>query len=187
MLSPLLVLHGFNSSPNSEKARQLSAAAAQRGISCHIPQLPGDVAAAIDMLNQWASQQADFCVFGSSLGGFYASYLAGKYGVRSVVVNPSCKPYQSLERYRGDNTHPYTGEQFTLGDQQVALLKQIDQTKLAPLDTMLIMVQEGDEVLDYKQALTKYAGANLLVEPGGNHRFEGFENHIDRVFKFLYL
>ncbi len=183
---PLLVLHGFNSSPNSEKSCQLRAACAERGIECYIPQLPGDVELAIQLLDDWARLQDGFVVFGSSLGGFYASYLAGKYGARSVLVNPSCRPYQSLEKYRGENTHPYTGETFYLGDAQVAFLKQIDQTPLAPLDSMLIMVQEGDEVLDYKQAVSKYAGANLHLEKGGNHRFEGFENHIDRVFDFLY-
>jgi len=180
------VLHGFNSSPNSEKSIQLQAACKERNIDCHVPQLPGDVAKAIALLDDWANDHRDFCVFGSSLGGFYATYLAAKYGARSVLVNPSCRPYESLDRYRGINTHPYTGEQFELGDAQVELLKRVDESMLAPLDTMLIMVQEGDEVLDYKQALAKYEGANLYVEQGGNHRFAGFENHIDRVFEFLY-
>jgi predicted esterase YcpF (UPF0227 family) len=46
------------------------------------------------------------------------------------------------------------------------------------------MVQTGDEVLDYRQAVTRYAGAEQRLFPGGDHGFSSFGEHLDEALRF---
>jgi len=51
----------------------------------------------------------------------------------------------------------------------------------------LLMVETGDEVLDYRQAVARYAGAQQYVIEGGDHGFGDFAEHLEVVFAFAGL
>ncbi|OYY96480.1 MAG: esterase, partial [Polaromonas sp. 28-63-22] len=96
----LLYLHGFRSSPQSVKARQLAAIVRQRhpAVRWWCPQLPPSPRAAMALLqgviDGWP-QEAGFermAVVGSSLGGFYATAVAERLGCRAVLLNPAVDP-----------------------------------------------------------------------------------------------
>jgi predicted esterase YcpF (UPF0227 family) len=129
-----LYLHGFKSGPSSVKAQQTMGFFAQydRAQNLHIPQLPPEPARAIDEA-QFLYEQlidevgVDNClVIGSSLGGYYASYLVERFGGRAALINPAVRPYELLQDYLGENENLYNGEKFIVTPSYINELKEID-------------------------------------------------------------
>ena len=104
----LLYLHGFRSSPQSTKARQVAARVAQRHprVTWWCPQLPPSPKAAMDMVMQGiaAWPRPHMAVIGSSLGGFYATCVAEATGCKAVLLNPAVHPARDLAKYIGEQT-----------------------------------------------------------------------------------
>lgn len=121
---------------------------------------------------------------GSSLGGFYATYLAEKYGWKAILVNPAVHAHHLLRSALGPQTNWYTGEKWTLTEAHLAELATLDIAQISRPERYFLLVQTGDEVLDYRDAVSYYAGANHCVEIGGNHGFTGFERHFSTILDF---
>ena len=188
----LIYIHGFNSSPESYKASLLKSYADKINMPdvLEVPFLSYDPAVAMAQLHSTVSKYQKhnalrpLCFIGSSLGGYYATWLAEKYESRVVLINPAVRPYELFEEYLGHNRNIYTGEDYTLTMQHVDQLKQYEVDEITKPDRYLLMLQTGDEVLDYKLALEKYAAVPTIVEEGGGHEFTGFERHIETVLAF---
>ncbi len=192
MTRPTIVyLHGFRSSPASIKARQLVAAVeampdATRPL-LHVPDLlhapakaMADVTACVDAT--W--REGPLCFVGSSLGGFYATWLAERYGARGVLVNPAVHPYTDLAPWRGPQTNLYTGATFDVTDAHFDELRALAVPRLADPARYFLLVQTGDEVLDWRVAVQRYAGAWQSVEGGGDHTLTTFARHIPEILRF---
>ena len=158
-----------------------------------IPQISFKPAEAIAQLEVLVKQQLQSpahqtgcvpCLIGSSLGGFYATWLAEKYDCRAVLINPAVKPYELFDDYLGPNTNDFTGEDFELNRSHLNELRKIEVDKISHPDRYLLMLQTGDEVLDYNLAIEKYAAVPSIVEEGGAHEFMGFQRHIETVLAF---
>ena len=121
---------------------------------------------------------------GSSLGGFYACYAAERLGARAVLVNPAVRPYDDLAPYRGRQTNLYTGEAFEVTERDFADLRALRVSRITRPQRYFLMVQTGDEVLDYREAVRFYAGAWQFVEGGGDHAFRRFETCLPVVLRF---
>lgn len=197
MTKPLyLYIHGFNSSPHSYKARQLLSWLDQQGLSrqIEVPMLPYQPGVAINLLDTLVKKRIDqqpdqpLVLLGSSLGGFYATWLAEKYGavhdIRAVLINPSVRPFDLLEVWLGENENIYTHEKYQLNRDHLAQLKSLHCPTLSDASRYLLLTQTGDEVLDYRQAVEKYAASPQLVIDGGDHGFQGFENYWPSIFDF---
>ncbi len=52
-------------------------------------------------------------------------------------------------------------------------------------ENLFLLLQKGDKVLDYKDALKKLPNAKRVVEDGGNHSFEGIERYFEDIEEFL--
>jgi uncharacterized protein len=186
----LVYLHGFRSSPASVKARQLGHAVAALPAAdrpaFHVPELhhrPAHAMAAI--LERVAGVDAStLTLVGSSLGGFYATYAAERLGARAVLINPAIRPHEDLQPYRGLQANLYTGAAFDVGDAHFAELAALRVGRISRPERYLLLVQSGDEVLDYAEAVAFYAGAWQRVEGGGDHGFAGFEAQIPLLFRF---
>ncbi len=186
--SHLIYIHGFNSSPASTKARLIRQAVQQQPqFEFHVPGLPYDPARAMEILEGLLDQlsAARVGLVGSSLGGFYGTFVAEKYNLPLVLVNPATRPYELLADYLGENENIYTGEKYIFTEQHVQVLKNLDVEKPSRLERYLLLVQTGDEVLDYRQAVNKYAGCRQIVEPGGDHSFQNFQQHLPTILEFL--
>lgn len=189
MPARLIYLHGFLSSPCSAKAQELArhADSGGRAPAIVIPALPDTPAAALGAAEAAVADAVaggPVALVGSSMGGFYATVLAERYGLRAVLVNPSVHPHRRLQRYYGWHTNPYTGAVARIGPDAAAELEAMAPAAIDPARYWLL-VQTGDETLDYREAVALYAGARHTVEPGGNHRFIGFNRHLPEIFNFL--
>ncbi|MBV7317049.1 YqiA/YcfP family alpha/beta fold hydrolase [Shewanella sp. NIFS-20-20] len=189
----LLYIHGFNSSPQSDKAR-ITLTYCQTflpQLKVYQPQLPSNPAAAFallcDITEQAIAAGESLHYMGSSLGGFFATILAERYGGKAVLINPAVEPHLLMTDLLGLQTNPYTNEQYrvTLGHRS-ELAAMAPKAIMHP-DRFYVLLQSGDEVLDYRNAVAFYHCCAMHIEPGGNHSFEGYQEQLDGIFRFLAL
>jgi predicted esterase YcpF (UPF0227 family) len=189
----VIYLHGFLSSPQSEKAQQTLAYVKRHlpALNLYIPQLPGNIDRAVNkietLLDSLPSAKLGF--IGSSMGGFLSTYMmeqyANKFDAKAVLINPAVAPYELLSDYIGEHQNPYTQERFVISPQSIASLHHYHHKNLSQLHRYQVMLQTEDETLDYRLAEAYYAGANVLIEKGGDHSFQGYEKHLAQIFAFL--
>lgn len=186
----IIYLHGFRSGPQSWKARSLGARMAELGLADHLwcGQLPVSPSAAIALAEaQIARCGTPPTLVGSSLGGYYATYLANGHGCRAVLVNPAVLAPLSLSAYVGIQTHMYTGEPFELTDAHITELRSLEVTQLAQPENYWLLAETGDEVLDYRHAVARYAGCRQTVLEGGDHSFTRWDAWLDEILRFAGL
>jgi hypothetical protein len=181
----LIYIHGFNSSPASAKAQLLKARleALGRGGEFTAPALPHSPAQAARLLDALAARNPGAALVGSSLGGYYATWLAGKHGLKAVLLNPAVRPYELLSEFIGRQKRFHTGEEYDFAPQHVEELRALEVERIAPTRYLLI-VATGDEVLDYRRAVERYRGCRQIVIEGGDHGLSDFANHLDAVLDF---
>jgi len=179
----IVYLHGFNSSPQSHKAQVLARYLAERGMSAEYacPTLPPLASQAIREAERLV--QKDACFVGSSLGGFYATWLAEKHGARAVLLNPAIDPHVGLRAYLGRQQNLHTGEPYELTEAHLDEWRRLYVPRITPARYLLI-VETGDEVLDYRRAVERYAGAEQIVVAGGDHSLQSFPRHLPRIVEF---
>jgi predicted esterase YcpF (UPF0227 family) len=193
-MSALVYLHGFLSTPKSNKARLIADYLYRHHpeVRLQIPALPEApeqaLAAATAAVEQALVEAAGAPVglAGSSLGGFYATVLSERFGLRAVVINPSVRPHRRFRQYFGEHLNPHTQRTFTLTERDAAALEYELPERITP-HRYWLLAQTGDEVLDYREAVDYYAGARQTVEEGGDHMFQGFDRHLPGLVEFLNL
>jgi predicted esterase YcpF (UPF0227 family) len=184
----LLYLHGFRSSPRSFKARVVQEKLAQAGLEERLicPQLPASPKAAMDLALELAERHAphDLAIVGSSLGGFYACWLAERLGVRAAVINPSVDPTRNLERHVGVTTAWHSDEPFEFRQEYIGELQALRVARITRPERYFLLAATGDEVLDYRDMVAHYAGARQHVIEGSDHAISAFPQYVDEVLAF---
>lgn len=186
----LLYIHGFLSSPFSHKAQQVQAWLADNrpDIDYACPALTAYPDQALARLEALVEERLpeDIYLLGSSLGGFYATHLAEKYNLRSVLINPAVAPHRLISEYLDRDLKNYhTDEHYRLGSEHIDTLRALDRDRLQYPANFWLMVQTGDETLDYRQAVAKYRGCRQLVEEGGDHSFQNFDRWLPGILEFF--
>ena len=181
----IVYLHGFNSSPQSHKAQLLRQYLRQRGLEAQYacPALPPLAAGAIAAAEQLLAKDASVCFVGSSLGGFYATYLAEKHDARAVLINPAITPYIGLEAYLGAQANLHTGEPYALTRAHLEGWRALEVERIDP-ERYLLLLETGDELLDWREAVRKYEGARMVIRQGGDHTLQSFPEHLGRILAF---
>jgi len=181
----LIYLHGFNSSPASFKANLLKARmeAFGRGAEFAAPALPYRPAQAAAQLDALIARQPGAVLVGSSLGGYYATWLAERHGLRAVLVNTAVRPYGLLRTELGVQKNFHTGAEYEFTPQHLDELRGLEVAQVTP-ERYLLLVATGDEVLDYRDAVEMYRGCRQIVVEGGDHGFSGFADYLDAVLAF---
>jgi len=182
----ILYLHGFASSPASWKARLLAQAMAERGLGAHyqcpalapVPDLAVAQAEAII-----AAAAGPVTLVGSSLGGHYATWLAEQHDLRAVLVNPAVVARLTPERFIGTHQHYHADTHFEFTAGHAAQLGAQCVARPNP-ERYLLLLETGDEVLDYRDAAAYYHGCRTLTLPGGDHSFTRFPDYIDTILAF---
>lgn len=190
-MSTLLYIHGFNSSPQSAKANNLKQwiEVNYPQINMIVPQLPNYPQQAQAMLDDIVQQHQHekMGLVGSSLGGYFSIWFSERYQLPAVVVNPAVRPFDLLQDYLGDNTNPYTHEQYVLEEKHIHELKSLYIERLTSPQLIWLLQQMGDEVLDYREAVAYLSKCKQTVEPDGNHAFIGFDAYFSEIVDFLQL
>jgi predicted esterase YcpF (UPF0227 family) len=186
----IFYLHGFNSTPASHKARTMAAWMAERGLgerfACPaLPDRPNDAIRVIEA-EMARHRPAPITFVGSSLGGYYATWLAEKHDARAVLINPAIRPYVGLEAYLGTQKNLHTGAEYQLTHEHLAQWRALEAPRIDP-ERYLLLLETGDEVLDWREAALRYEGARMSVRDGGDHTLQSFPEHLPRILAFARL
>jgi hypothetical protein len=189
----LVYLHGFRSSPRSAKALLVLDWAKRLGFAeqLWVPHLPVSPAQAMAMLCEHVdrllanNQPIQLGWMGSSLGGYYATAMAERYGGKAVLLNPAITPYDDLIRHVGKQTIYFSNEEIEFLPAYLDELRAIDCPSITDAGRYYLLACMGDEVLDARQMIKKYAGAHQKVLPGGDHAISNFAEYLPEVMQFI--
>lgn len=153
------------------------------------PQLPPSPAEAARLIQKgtenWPSER--MAVVGSSLGGFYATWLAQRRICRAVLLNPAVNPARDLTAYIGEQSAWHDpAEHFFFREEYIAELRALESGTLAHPENFFAVIAKGDEVLDWREMTTRYAGAYIKLLEGGDHALTDFDLYIGEVLNFLF-
>ena len=193
MSSTLIVyLHGFRSSPRSSKAVMTGDAikalsTSENPIEWYCPQLVSSPKASMDMVNSRITKSHHDClvVIGSSLGGYYANYLAEKYGCKAVALNPAVRAPRELAAHVGMLTSYDTDEPYDFRPEYIEELKALQVESITDPSRYFLMAAKGDELLDWQEMVDFYKGAEQLVLEGSDHGIADYPEHLPAVLKFI--
>lgn len=186
-MTTIVYLHGFNSSPQSHKVQQTQIWLAQHrpDIRFIAPFIATHASAVAQVVGDLLQQYPDAHLIGSSLGGYYATWASATFQRKAVLINPAVRPYARFHAYLGEQQNLYTGEKYILTPEMVAELVPLEVGELARPEALWVLLQSGDETLDYRDAVARYAHCPMLVEEGGNHAFDTYDQHIPAIIHFL--
>ncbi len=187
----LIYVHGFLSSPQSHKAlltkTWLSQQAASIDYQCpYLSPYPTEAQAQLrDLMRPLEGQQVGFV--GSSLGGFWSTWLVETFGHKAVLINPSVRPYELINRVAGEpQRNYYTQDTYTMTAEHGEQYRNAYQAHLKDRSAYWLLAQTGDETLDYRHAVERYEGCRQSIEQGGDHAFQGYEQRLTEILTFLF-
>ena len=180
----IIFIHGFSSHGYGGKAKMLRSYFSDKEEDFIAPSLSYVPELAIQTLEELITVCDDVKLIGSSLGGYYAMYLAEKYKLKVVLINPAMHSDKTLNRMLGQAPNFYDGSLFEWKVSHLEMLKQYE-TDMTDQSKVMLMVQKGDDVLDYRVAVNKLPHAKQIVEEGGDHGFTGVEKYFDEIRLFL--
>ncbi|EPL04562.1 YqiA/YcfP family alpha/beta fold hydrolase [Pseudomonas sp. CF161] len=186
MSGSILYIHGFNSAPASQKACQLSSVMSTLGLSdqLRVPALHHHPREAMVQLEQAIAELGRPLLVGSSLGGYYATHLAERHGLKALLVNPAVSPHRMFDGYLGTQKNLYTDETWELTHDHVAALAELEVPPPQDPQRYQVWLQTGDETLDYRSAQLYYRACALRIQAGGDHGFQGFAGQLPALLSF---
>ena len=188
----LLYLHGFRSSPQSFKAQRLHAWLHRHRPDVHwwCPQLPASPDEALQRLRDGSAgwPGATSAVLGSSLGGFYATVMAEATGWRAVLMNPAVNPARDLAPFVGElGAFHDPAQRFEFRAEYLAQLRALDPGAITRAERYFAIIAKGDELLDWREMLARYAGAHIRLLEGSDHALSDYDDHQPHLLRFLQL
>lgn len=184
----VIYLHGFRSSPASHKAQILGQrmAALHAGDAYRCPQLPASPNEAIRLIESVLAPYAPdrVTLVGSSLGGYYATWLAEKHGCRAVLLNPMTRLMPEFEQFVGVTTAFHSDEPFEFKREYVDHLRAMAVTTITRPERYFLIAAQGDELLNWRDMVAHYPGARQIVLEGGDHSLPAFDQYLDDVLAF---
>ncbi|MGY8814551.1 MAG: YqiA/YcfP family alpha/beta fold hydrolase [Gammaproteobacteria bacterium] len=192
-MSGLLYIHGFLSSPKSFKARLLG-----QWLQNNRPQYkffcpflnpyPDQTQLVLETIveNFQKSGSGQLYLMGSSLGGLWATWLAEKYNLKALLINPVANLDLFQHKYINTSLKNYhTNDTYKLSEHDIDGFKRVLVESILRPENYLLLVQTGDDVLDYRLAAKKYSMSKQIVEQGGDHSFVNLESKLDIALEFL--
>ena len=188
MTKTILSLHGFASSSNSNKAKILSSYISKISSNSKlmIPNLDNNFKKAvsqIELLIKNSDQPISF--IGSSLGGYFAAYFASIENAKAILINPAIPPLKGFDEYLGENKNYSTGQKFLIEEEDIKFLRQLLTKKYLNKENTLVLMESGDDVLEYKKTSKYFEGCHIDIVFGGSHSYESMGEKLKKISNFL--
>ncbi|WP_191489815.1 YqiA/YcfP family alpha/beta fold hydrolase [Pseudomonas sp. FEN] len=186
MSGSILYIHGFNSSPLSKKASQLILLMERLGLAARlrVPALHHHPRQAMVQLDTAIAELGRPLLVGSSLGGYYATCLAERHGLKALLVNPAVAPHRMFDGYLGPQQNLYSGETWDLSIDHVTALAELEVPAPQDPQRFQVWLQTADETLDYRATQQYYRACALRIQAGGDHSFQGFAQQLPALLSF---
>ena len=188
MSKTILYFHGFASSSNSNKAKALKNYISKnyKNAEIIIPDIDNNFKLAVNQIHDLIDNAKHPIVFiGSSLGGYYASYFSSKFKTKSVLINPAIPPLKDFEMYLGENENYSTGEKFIITPEDIRYIRKMSYKKYANAENTYVLLESGDEVLNYKETAKYFSGSYLDIIYGGSHSYESLDEKLKNIVDFI--
>ena len=124
-------------------------------------------------------------VIGSSLGGFYANFLAEKYACKAVVLNPAVRAARELAPHVGMLTVYDSDEPFDFRPEYIDELQDLQIEKITSPERYFLIAAKGDELLDWREMAEFYSGSKQLILEGSDHGISEYETLLPKVLGFI--
>lgn len=174
-------IHGFNSDKNSRSFKEINALLGNVA-DLHYSYMQNAESALYEIENKLVSACApnkNLTLIGSSLGGFFALYLARKHKLPCIAFNPVTRPHEQLAPFVGKNYNFYTNQEWDFSREILMSYQKLPlSTEMAY--TPKIILGTNDTVIDPSVTLNfwfKHAKILLTAE----------EHSISRYSRFLAL
>lgn len=190
MSNAILYFHGFKSSSGSGKAQELKKFIENKTSQTKIiiPDLADDFKEANKQIEDLIGENAPNILFmGSSLGGYYALYFAQLYKSKSVLINPAIAPLNDFEIHLGKNENYATGNKFTISKDDISYIRSLHHKKILEPKNNLILLESGDEILNYVESSSYFKGSYIDIFYGGNHSYTSIKEKFTKIKDFFDL
>ena len=190
MPNTILYFHGFKSSSDSGKAQEFKKFIENKTSQTKIiiPDLADDFKEANKQIEDLISKNAPNILFmGSSLGGYYALYFAQLYKSKSVLINPAIPPLNDFEIHLGKNENYATGNKFTISKDDISYVRSLHHKKILEPKNNLILLESGDEILNYVESSSYFRGSYIDIFYGGNHSYKSIKEKFTKIKDFFNL
>ena len=188
MIKTILYFHGFASSSDSDKARIIKSyiSKVSKKINMITPDLSNNFKEANNQINKLIDEnKKDYVFMGSSLGGYYANFFGSINNSKVILINPAIPPLKGFEEYLGENQNYSTGEKFIVTKEDIKFLRSLEIKKLNNQKNILVLLESGDEVLNFIETVKYFQGSNIDITFGGNHSYESIDAKLEKIVKFL--
>ena len=183
----IIYIHGFGSSGEASKAkafRKFFEEKQIRYIAPSFPTIPDLALKTLSELIESYQENEKVYLIGASLGGYYGMYLSDKYDLPTVLINPAMYPFETLKRALGKGVNYYDNSTYEWNESHLDMLINYE-IEDPQMENFFLLLQKGDELLDYEEATEKLPEAQIIIEEGGTHGFEGIERHFKKIREFF--
>ena len=188
MNNTILYFHGFKSSSDSTKAKDLHKFISKRTKNTILitPNIHDNFHDAHDqIINLIESNQPNIFFMGSSLGGYYASFFSQKYNKKAVLINPAIPPLKDFEMHLGKNKNYSNGNKFIITKNDIDYIRSLSYKKILKPKNLMILLESGDEILNYNDTSSYFSGSHIDVLYGGDHSHSSFKEKFNKIQDFL--
>ena len=188
MNNTILYFHGFKSSSDSTKAKDLHKFISKRTKNTILitPNIHDNFHDAHDqIINLIESNQPNIFFMGSSLGGYYASFFSQKYNKKAVLINPAIPPLKDFEMHLGKNKNYSNGNKFIITKNDIDYIRSLSYKKILKPKNLMILLESGDEILNYNDASSYFSGSHIDILYGGDHSYSSFKVKFNKIQDFL--
>ena len=185
----IIYLHGFNSSAESKKSKILdSYLEKEKLIHLESPNLNNSPKKAISQIEKIIRENSSrVCLIGSSLGGLYATFVANKYNLKSVTINPVVTNHISgMRDLVGSHKNFHSEEEYEFTLKDYFDLRKLGLEKLKKPLNHFCLIKMSDEVLDHNITFSFFSKSYVLSEKGGNHSYDDFFEKIPLILDYMY-
>lgn len=188
MNNTILYFHGFKSSSDSTKAKDLHKFISKRTKNTILitPNIHDNFHDAHDqIINLIESNQPNIFFMGSSLGGYYASFFSQKYNKKAVLINPAIPPLKDFEMHLGKNKNYSNGNKFIITKNDIDYIRSLSYKKILKPKNLMILLESGDEILNYNDTSSYFSGSHIDILYGGDHSYSSFKEKFNKIQDFL--